>query len=102
MEKKMRPSSSGNMAGWLTISLVGSSAAGMWPTHSAAAPAKEPATPVGKFSVLQRWKMGGAGGWDYLTLDSTGARLFISRADHVDVVDTASGKLLGTIPDTKG
>jgi YVTN family beta-propeller protein len=54
------------------------------------------------FSVLQRWKLGGTGGWDYIALDSAGKRLFISRGDHVDVIDTASGKLSGTIPDTKG
>jgi YVTN family beta-propeller protein len=99
---KMRPSSLGNIASWLTISLFMGSVAGMWPTHSSAAPAKESAAPIGNSSVLQRWKLGGAGGWDYLTLDSKGARLFISRGDHVDVVDTASGKLMGTIPDTKG
>lgn len=51
--------------------------------------------------VLQRWKLGGAGGWDYLTLDAM-HRLFLSRGTQVDVVDTRSGKLLGTIPDTQG
>jgi len=53
-------------------------------------------------TVIQRWALGGEGGWDYLTLDRAGARLFISRGTRVDVVDTASGKLLGSIPDTNG
>jgi YVTN family beta-propeller protein len=52
--------------------------------------------------VVQRWKLGGAGGWDYLTLDSATHRLFISRANRVDVVDTQSGHVLGTIGDTQG
>jgi YVTN family beta-propeller protein len=53
-------------------------------------------------SVTQRWKIGGAGGWDYLTLDGTGQRLFISRATRVDVISTESGAIIGTIPDTQG
>jgi YVTN family beta-propeller protein len=52
--------------------------------------------------VVQRWKLGGSGGWDYLTLDSATHRLFISRATRVDVVDTQSGHVLGTIGDTQG
>jgi YVTN family beta-propeller protein len=54
------------------------------------------------FTVLQRWKLGGAGTWDYLTLDSSAKRLFISRSTRVEVVSTESGKVIGTIPDTKG
>ncbi|HWJ36877.1 MAG TPA: beta-propeller fold lactonase family protein [Steroidobacteraceae bacterium] len=52
--------------------------------------------------VLQSWHLDGAGGWDYLTLDSTAQRLFVSHATRVDVVDTRSGKLVGTIADTNG
>jgi YVTN family beta-propeller protein len=51
--------------------------------------------------VVQRWNLGGAGGWDYLTLDSA-HRLFLSRGTRVDVVDTQSGKLIGTIDNTQG
>jgi YVTN family beta-propeller protein len=54
------------------------------------------------YVVSHRWKLGGAGGWDYLTVDSTGKRLFISRGDHVDVVDTAAGTVMGVIADTQG
>jgi YVTN family beta-propeller protein len=54
------------------------------------------------FSVIQRWRMGGAGGWDYLTLDAAGDRLFVSRGNRVDVVDTRSGKIVGAIPNTNG
>jgi YVTN family beta-propeller protein len=53
-------------------------------------------------SVQQRWKLGGPGGWDYLSLDSSGQRLFVSRSSRVDVVSTQSGKVVGTIPDTNG
>src|SRR5271170_3485688 len=57
-------------------------------------------TPV--YTVSRSWPLGGAGGWDYLALEASGARLFISRGDRVDVVETVSGKLAGTIPNTAG
>jgi YVTN family beta-propeller protein len=40
--------------------------------------------------------------WDYLTYDAGSGRLFITRGDHVDVYDTALGRVVGTIPDTQG
>jgi YVTN family beta-propeller protein len=52
--------------------------------------------------VLRRWKLGGDGGWDYLTMDSANKRLFISRATRVDVVSVESGELIGSIPNTEG
>src|SRR5712672_1883659 len=61
-----------------------------------AAPAKS------DLQVTQQWKLGGAGGWDYLTLDAAGKRLFVSRATRVDVISTESGKVIGTVPNTQG
>ena len=52
--------------------------------------------------VVQHWRVGGAGGWDYLTLDAAGKRLFVSRATRVDVISTDSGKVIGSIPNTQG
>jgi YVTN family beta-propeller protein len=72
-------------------------AAASMSASSGTAPATAPA-----YAVSHRWKLGGAGGWDYLTLDAAGKRLFISRGEHVDVVDTATGTVSGTISDTKG
>ncbi|MGB8010944.1 MAG: YncE family protein [Terriglobales bacterium] len=54
------------------------------------------------YKVVKTWKLGGDGGWDYLTADSAGHRLFIARATRVMVVDTESGKPVGEIPDTAG
>ncbi len=54
------------------------------------------------YKVTKRWKLGGDGGWDYLTVDADGRRLFIARATRVMVVDEGSGKLLAEIPDTPG
>ena len=54
------------------------------------------------YGVRQQYLLGGGGGWDYLTLDQAGKRLFIARTDRVMVVDTADGKVIGTIPHTEG
>jgi DNA-binding beta-propeller fold protein YncE len=54
------------------------------------------------YHVIKTYKLGGEGGWDYLTLDSSSRRLYISRATHVMVIDADSGKPVGDIPDTPG
>jgi DNA-binding beta-propeller fold protein YncE len=54
------------------------------------------------YHLINTFKLGGEGGWDYLTLDSSSRRLYISRATHVMVIDADSGKSVGDIPDTPG
>jgi len=54
------------------------------------------------YHVIETYKVGGDGGWDYLTFDKASNRLFISRATHVIVMDADSGKVVGDIPDTPG
>ena len=54
------------------------------------------------YKVSKTWKLGGEGGWDYLTVDGDGRRLFIARSTRVMVVDADSGKVLTEIPDTPG
>jgi len=54
------------------------------------------------YHVINTYKLGGEGGWDYLTMDSSARRLYISRATHVIVIDADSGKPVGDIPDTPG
>ena len=54
------------------------------------------------YHVVKTYKVGGDGGWDYLTVDSDARRIFISRGTHVMVVDADSGKIAGDIPDTPG
>src|ERR1700736_4207471 len=71
-------------------------------TGLTAPPVLQAAAADGKMSVLQRWKIGGEGGWDYLTLDPATQRLFVTRATRVDVINTESGKLLGSIPTAQG
>src|SRR6266849_2522283 len=54
------------------------------------------------YTVVGRYPIGGTGGFDYITLDSSARRLYISHATQVEVLDADSGKLVGTIPDTPG
>jgi hypothetical protein len=54
------------------------------------------------YKVIGRYPIGGTGGFDYVTLDSSARRLYVSHATQVEVLDADSGKLLGTIADTPG
>src|SRR5947209_6948900 len=54
------------------------------------------------YHVVTTHKLGGDGGWDYLTVDSDARRIYISRGTHVMVVDADSGKSVGDIADTPG
>jgi DNA-binding beta-propeller fold protein YncE len=49
------------------------------------------------YHVVERYKLGGNGGWDYLALDGATNRLFIGRDDRIMVVDPAAGKVVGEI-----
>lgn len=53
------------------------------------------------WEVVNTFSIGGQGGWDYLTLDSAGHRLYIPRSTHTMVIDTESGKVLADIPGQK-
>jgi len=54
------------------------------------------------YKILDRWKLGGEGGWDYLLADSPAHRLYLTRGARVDVVDTVTGKLAGSITGLHG
>ncbi|MDT5158773.1 MAG: hypothetical protein QOC99_1338 [Acidobacteriota bacterium] len=54
------------------------------------------------YHVVKQFKLGGEGGWDYLTIDPNARRLYISRSTHVMVLDADSGAVVGDIPDTSG
>ncbi len=58
--------------------------------------------PAADYTVSRSWRLGGSTGWDYLALDATGARLFVTREERIDVVETAGGKLTGSITHTAG
>ncbi len=54
------------------------------------------------YHVVKTLSVGGEGGWDYLTADGPGGRLYVSRGSHVMVIDMASDQVVGDIPNTNG
>ncbi len=58
--------------------------------------------PAADYTVARSWRLAGNGGWEYLALEGGGDRLFVTRDDHVDVIETESGRLAGTVPRTTG
>lgn len=48
------------------------------------------------------WKIGGAGGWDYLAIDPEAHRLYLTRGDRVEVIDTEKGTVIAEIPGLDG
>jgi DNA-binding beta-propeller fold protein YncE len=54
------------------------------------------------YKVVSKIKIGGAGRWDYVFVDSNNHRLYVSHGTQTEVVDTTTDKLVGTIPDTNG
>ena len=53
------------------------------------------------WQVLSRFTVGGAGGWDLLSVDAPSRRLFVTRGDELMVLDVDTGKLLGSVPGLK-
>ena len=57
------------------------------------------AAPQGtSYKVVRRMPVGGDGGWDYILVDPDGHRIYISRGDHMMVVDEVSGKVVAEQP----
>ncbi len=65
---------------------------------AAAAPAP---TPPG-YHVAREIQIGGEGGWDYLTVDAAGRRLYVSHTDKVEVIDVDGGKKVGEVANLAG
>jgi len=54
------------------------------------------------YQLLKKVSVPGAGGWDYVTVDGGGRRIYISHSSQVDVLDADTFAQLGTIPNTPG
>lgn len=51
----------------------------------------------GPFHIEHTWQVGGEGGWDYIAVDPQSGLLYITRGDHVQVVDRENGKQVADI-----
>jgi DNA-binding beta-propeller fold protein YncE len=54
------------------------------------------------YKVLNKIKVGGTGGWDYLSVDPVTQRIFASHGGIVEVVDIKAGKVVGQITQLHG
>lgn len=61
-----------------------------------------PALAVAQKFTATKFDIGGQGGFDYLSVDEATGRIFVSRGTRIQVVDGASGKALGEVPNTPG
>jgi YVTN family beta-propeller protein len=55
-----------------------------------------------EYKILNKFHLEGDGGWDYLTIDDSTSRLYVSHGTIVQVFDVVAQKNVGTISDTKG
>src|ERR1017187_1440897 len=51
---------------------------------------------------VEKFDIKGDGGTDYVSVEAATGRVFVSRGTHVMVVEGATGKVLGDIPNTPG
>jgi len=54
------------------------------------------------YKIVDHWKLSGDGGWDDLRADPPTHRLYMTRGARVDVADTQTGKLVGSIAGLHG
>lgn len=54
------------------------------------------------YAVTKKIPISGQGSWDYLTIDESNRRLYVSHGTQVEVLDLDSGKVVGAISKTLG
>jgi hypothetical protein len=54
------------------------------------------------YQPLKKVSVPGNGGWDYVTVDASARRVYVSHSTQVDVLDADSFALVGTIANTPG
>ena len=61
-----------------------------------------PVTAQQPYHIIDHWKLGGEGGWDYLLADPPAHRLYVTHGARVEVLDTTTGKPVGAITGLHG
>ncbi|WP_317891017.1 YncE family protein [Edaphobacter bradus] len=55
-----------------------------------------------QYRIVDHWKVGGTGGWDYVVADSAAHLLYVTHGPRVEVLDTTTGKSVAAITGLKG
>jgi hypothetical protein len=62
----------------------------------------QPPSATGPYEVAEILKVGGPGGWDYITVDPEHKHLYLPRTTHTMVLDAVTGKTVADIQGQKG
>jgi len=54
------------------------------------------------YKLIKTVPVPGGGGWDYVTVDDVGRRVYVSHGTQVDVLDADTGEIKGKVEDTPG
>jgi DNA-binding beta-propeller fold protein YncE len=54
------------------------------------------------YRLLKRITLTGENAWDYLSIDPYARRVYVTRDNHVAVLDADSGTVVGSVPNTHG
>lgn len=60
------------------------------------------AAPEAGYHIIKKVALPGAGGWDYVFVDASARRVYVSHATQVEVLDADTFEPVGTIPNTPG
>jgi DNA-binding beta-propeller fold protein YncE len=57
---------------------------------------------VPHYHVVREYKIPGDGSWDYISLDGTSRRLYVSHGRQLEVLNADTGQIIGQVSDTPG
>jgi YVTN family beta-propeller protein len=60
------------------------------------------AAPSSGYHLIKKVTVPGTGGWDYVSVDEAGRRIYIAHATQVEVLNADTYELVGTIPNIAG
>ncbi len=86
----------------VSLAVLLASVAVTHPPALAQSPATSATPGASGYHLDATWKPGGEGGWDYLTVDPQAHRLYVTRTDRVQVIDTDKGTAVGEVPGLDG
>jgi YVTN family beta-propeller protein len=52
--------------------------------------------------ILKKYPIKSSGGWDYITVDASEKKMYVSHGRQVNILSTETGDSLGVIPNTNG
>jgi YVTN family beta-propeller protein len=54
------------------------------------------------YKIIKKVALPGTGGWDYVAVDASARRVYVSHASQVEVLDADTNEIVGAIPNTPG